>query len=137
MKVNIEFENMVQDGELTYSKVPAIMEEKNKEYRFTYMEDLSGEGDMTRSTLVVSKYGLRIVRQGEINTDFIYELRLVHNTTYNTPYGKFPVSIETKEYEFTEGGNNILSADVKYYLTMNEAEPMKMGIKIKVTKSEG
>lgn len=132
MKVNIEFENTDHDGEVTRSTVFAIMEKRAHDYRFVYVEDLSGDGNMTRSTLIVSKHGLRIIRQGELNTDFMYEPRLVHNTTYATPYGKFPVSIETKEYSYTEGGDNILSADVKYYLSMNGDEPLNMRIKIKV-----
>ena len=135
MKVNIEFENIDQDGEITRSKVPAIMENSGHDYRCVYMEDQSGDGNMTRSTLTMSRYGLRIIRQGEVNTDFIYEPKLVHNTSYKTPYGTFPVSIETKEYRYTEGGDSIMTVNVKYYLTMSGEKPMAMGIKVRMTKA--
>ena len=95
MKVNIEIESVDVSGEIIKTKNFAIMDVREFDFRLTYVEDLSGEGIKTRSTMFVSPEELRIIRKGELNTDFMYGKNVVHNTSYRTPYGAFPVTVTT------------------------------------------
>ena len=100
MKVNLEYESIDADGEKQLSKVAAIMEVRSDNYKLTFIEDLSGEGKTTRSTMYLSPENMRIIRKGELNTDFMFGPALVHNTNYATPYGNLPVTITTREFSF-------------------------------------
>lgn len=104
MKVKIEFTNTDVDGEITTSLVSAMMEIREHDYRLLYAEDLSGDGKLTKSTLTISDEGMRIIRNGELTTDFMYADNMVHNTNYQTPYGNFPVTLTTLEYSYSEQG---------------------------------
>ncbi len=152
MKVNIRFESISEEGEKTISNIFAVMEVRKYDFRLVYVEDLSGNGNMTKSTMVISPDGMRIIRTGELNTDFMYGKELTHNTTYGTPYGNMPVTIETKNYEFSlvskdnpdiklgVGGvltdDFIMSCNTVYTLFMGDESPMKMGINITITRTQ-
>ncbi len=103
MKVNIQFESTDADKEITYSNVTAVMEVRPADYRLTFVEDLSGDGNKTRSTIIITEDSLRLTRSGELNTDFIYGSGMVHNTSYGTPYGTMPVTVTTKEFSCSVG----------------------------------
>ena len=144
MKVCLEFNTIDSDGDKTASKCLGVMEVRKNDYRIVYMEDLSGQGIMTKSTLIISKEGMRIIRKGELSSDFIYEEALVHNTTYKTPYGIFPVTISTSKYVYND---NIVDATslpedffigvvADYSLIIGQGEPMNMSIEINVKRWE-
>ena len=143
MKVNIEIESVDVSGEIIKTKNFAIMDVREFDFRLTYVEDLSGEGIKTRSTMFVSPEELRIIRKGEHNTDFMYGKNVVHNTSYITPYGAFPVTVTTLNYKYEFVGD--LEDDKKgfainvattYTLQVGEDEPMKMSIKMCISKAE-
>lgn len=151
MKVKVYIESTDMDGEVSESVFNAVMEERQNDYKLSYVEDISGEGKTTRTTMYVSGSSLRIIRSGELVSDFIYSSGLEHNTTYQTPYGDIPVTIITDEYNFVgnsmsygddifSGGINPLktgrsftiNADVKYAMQVQGAESMELGVKIKI-----
>ena len=142
MKAIIEFENTDADGEVTKSKVSAVMEVRQNDFRLVYVEDLSGDGKLTKSTLTLSGDSMRIIRKGELTTDFIYGMNLIHNTTYQTPYGTLPVVVETENYSFEAEGvseeNNALQENFRlqvqtaYKLIVGGEEPLKLNMKITV-----
>lgn len=160
MKVNIEFESTDAQGDVLRSNVFAVMEVRRLDYRLVYVEDLSGDGKMTRSTIHISEGGLRITRKGELNTDFMYGKSLVHHTTYHTPYGMIPVTIETDAYDFNIGRTDGLPlddmkaytdtlwdgpglpddfeicAETSYRLIMGEQEALPMKIRMRITSAE-
>lgn len=151
MKVNLEYESVDVTGEKSGSKVSAILEIRETDYKLVFVEDLSGEGRMTRSTMLLSDEGLRLIRKGELNTDFMFGPALVHNTSYQTPYGALPVTLTTEEYEFfishpfhkeenpfsekdvPEDFRMVVSA--KYSLEIQGQEALPMSICINVTKA--
>ena len=149
MKVNLEYESIDMEGEKSLSKVMAIMEIRESDYRLVFVEDLSGEGNMTRSTMMLSEEGMRIIRKGELNTDFMFGPALVHNTNYATPYGNLPISLITKEFTFSVSHpefreeNPIKSGDVPdgfcissyaAYDIVLSGQKMSMSMKVRVTK---
>lgn len=143
MKVNIEIESVDISGEVIKTKNFAIMDIREFDYRLVYVEDLSGEGIKTRSTMFVSPEELRIMRKGELNTDFIYGKNMVHNTSYITPYGAFPVTVTTLSYSYEFQGDLeddeigfAIKVATSYSLQVGEDEPMKMSIKLCITKAE-
>ncbi|MBE5953343.1 MAG: DUF1934 domain-containing protein [Lachnospiraceae bacterium] len=143
MKVNLEIESMDISGEVIKTKNFAIMDIRDFDFRLTFVEDLSGEGIKTRSTMFVSPEELRIIRKGELNTDFIYGKNMVHNTSYITPYGAFPVTVTTLSYKYEFEGDLedeeigfAINVETSYTLQVGEDEPMKMSIRICITKAE-
>lgn len=153
MKVNIEFESTDAQGEVSVTKVFAVMEIRRFDYRLVYVEDLSGDGRMTKSTMFLSDRELRIRRTGEVDTDFIYGNAMIHHTTYGTPYGTLPVTLETEDYDFSVGrvgdavsevqreewaGTGLpddfeICARTDYRLIMGGQEPLSMRMKIRIT----
>ncbi len=152
MKVNIEFESTDARGEVSVTNVFAVMEIRKFDYRLVYVEDLSGEGRMTKSTMFLSDKELRIQRSGELDTDFIYGKAMIHHTTYGTPYGILPVTLETEKYDFSVGrvgdtdsgmrseweGSGLpddfeIRAGTDYRLIMGGQEPLSMSMKIRIT----
>ena len=133
MKVNLEYESIDADGEKTKAKTMALMDEISTGYKLTFVEDLSGEGRKTRSTMYVSSTGFRLIRQGELNTDFMFGPDLLHNTLYGTPYGTLPVVISTKSFSYN-GRNEqyIFTIKVSYTLQIEGQEPTPMEIAVKV-----
>ena len=71
MKVNIQFESTDTDGAVSVSNISAVMQKRENDYRLVYVEDLSGDGKMTKSIMLLSDTGLRITRTGELRTDFM------------------------------------------------------------------
>lgn len=147
MKVNIEFESVDMNGEVTKSKIFAVMEVRRYDYRLVYVEDLSGDGKITKSSMILSHEGMRLTRTGELTTDFMYGKNMVHNTSYGTAYGTLPITVETDHYEFTVEGVSEespelpddfeISAHVLYKLIVNEDEPLDMNMKIRITAHTG
>ncbi len=143
MQVNIEFETIDDAGEVSKAHNFAIMEKNRVGFRLVYVEDLSGEGKMTRSTMIISPFEMRIIRKGELNMDFIYGENMTHNTSYITPYGNLPVTLETKSYSYVVEGDVDNQDDgfairikTEYELSMSQSKPMKLGMKICITKRE-
>ena len=143
MKVNLEIESKDISGEVIKTKNFAIMDIREFDFRLVYVEDLSGEGHKTRSTLFVSPEELRIIRKGELNTDFMYGKNMVHNTSYITPYGAFPVTLTTLSYSYELEGDLedekkgfAINVKTTYTLQVGDDEPMKMSIKICISNAE-
>lgn len=141
MKVKLEYESIDMDGEKHTSMVTAIMEPGEEGHRFTFMEDLSGEGRLTRSTMLISQDFMRLTRKGELNTEFFFGRDMVHNTGYETPYGVFPITLTTKEFSLEEShvirGARLpedysLNLYTAYNLDIN-GQQLPMSIRVKVT----
>ncbi len=134
MKVNIELVTTDENGDVTRSKIFAVMENQGQQsYRLVYVEDLSGDKKMTRTTLMINPKNMRVSRRGEIVSDFIYEAGLVHNSMYRTSYGDIPVTIKTAGYEFEELEDGCINVRALYFLDMGEnpaAAPIKLEIRI-------
>lgn len=148
MKVNVEYESIDADGEKQISKVAAVMDMRLKDYKISFAEDLSGDGKITGSTMYLSADSMRIIRKGEVNTDFMFGENLIHDTNYFTPYGNLPVTISTKKFKFSvshpdfQGNMHVKKSDVprdfwisayaSYDILMNGVK-MPMSIKVSVT----
>lgn len=153
MKATLEIKTYNMDGSVESSSSLGIVrrvdgnDDEGYTYQFSYVEDLSNEGKITKTTMVFSDKQLRITRSGEVNSDFIYEAGLVHNTNYETMYGKIPVTINTLEYSCdierieTEGREVIIrdftdnikaQINITYDLEMGGGEPMPVRIEMRL-----
>lgn len=143
MKVNLRFESKDPSGEVSISNSLAVMEIRKNNYKLVFVEDLSGEGTTTKSTIILAKNELRLIRDGEIKADFLFGDNMTHNTAYSTIYGNIPVTLETKEFSLDIKGAKaegsfeleksfLISAHVAYYLIIGE-EPQTMDMKIYIT----
>ncbi|MBQ7706944.1 MAG: DUF1934 domain-containing protein [Lachnospiraceae bacterium] len=102
MQVKVIIESTDQDGIKSKSENFALMSKEQKGYRLSYSEDLSGEGELTETTMFISPSELRIIRRGELVTDFIYSESLTHNTSYETPFGIIPITLITQSFEYLD-----------------------------------
>ena len=142
MKVRVEFETTDETGEVSTSFHVALMEMTEQGMRLSYVEDVSGDGKKTRNTLLVSEKNLRVLRSGELQSDFMYGHDLQHNTVYQTPYGAFPVTVHTKRFSHSAEGvdyegkaiNQIFRVllELDYTLTMGQDAPMYVQMKIQI-----
>lgn len=142
MKVNLRFESKDPSGEMNISNVMAVMEVRNQDFKLVFVEDLSGEGKTTKSTIILGRNELRLIRDGEIKADFIFGINMVHNTSYSTIYGDIPVTLESKLFEMAVRGceddnmfklkkSFMISARVTYDLIIaNEPQPMDMRLTV-------
>ena len=145
MKVKLVVDRTDEDGTTSKSEHTAIMNRHNDGYKLTYTEDLSGEGIITNTTMFISSSQLRILRRGELTTDFIYSEALVHNTAYETPFGNLPITLTTERYEYndnfsdSEGDAGAIMVFSSYILDVGDSltPPNSMNLSIKVTKHRG
>lgn len=131
MKVNLHIESTDFDGEKSEVTCAAMLEKRQTDYKISYIEDISGEGKKTKSTIYIGENSIRIIRRGEVNSDFIFSKDLEHNTVYETLFGNFPVTIITKLYEIEKKESNI-KARIDYEMQLQGASPMRMSVKIHV-----
>lgn len=152
MKVRIEVESTDMSGEVIKTTNNAVLEERDKDYKLSYVEVLSDSGQKTKTIMYINPGSVRIIREGEIKSDFMYAEGLTHNSLYQTAYGNLPVSVVTKSFSFI--GNKMSSSedlfesfpgiinrtatvdmniDISYSLAVEGTEPMDMRVKIKVS----
>lgn len=142
MKVILEFETTDETGEVSCSENTALMEMTEQGLRLCYVEDVSGDGNKTRNTLLLSDTTLRVLRNGELQSDFLYEHGMQHNTVYQTPYGTFPVTLHTKRFTHNAEGvdyknkkvtdNFFIELGLAYTLSIGADTPMKMEMNLKI-----
>lgn len=151
MKVNVTVESIDINGEVMRSSTRALLEERACDYKVSYVERLSDSDKKTKTVMYITSGSLRIVRDGEIKSDFMYGEGLTHNSIYKTPYGDFPVSVITEKFSFfgnrmslsqelfesfpgvSPSGNQInMNIEVLYQLILEGAEPMNMKVKLQV-----
>ncbi|MCM1399297.1 MAG: DUF1934 domain-containing protein [Clostridium sp.] len=137
MKVNIKFITTDENGDSTEADVFAVMEKQGKQgYRLVYVEDLSGNKKMTRSTLQINPRSMRVTKRGEVISDLIYEEGLVHHAVYGLAFGNIPISVKTEKYLFEEHSDGSKVVDTTYSLSMNEDNepPLLMNLHISITE---
>lgn len=145
MKVRITMETLDAEGNKTQSQVSALMAMKDHAMQLTYVEDLSGEGRKTKSSMRLTPGQLRVIRTGEINTDFMYGNCMTHNTSYGTMYGTFPMTIQTEKFLYSSDGVDLddmqvtsdffVQVHIHYDLLMADGDPMKMKMSMKIVKA--
>ncbi|MBR1815350.1 MAG: DUF1934 domain-containing protein [Lachnospiraceae bacterium] len=142
MRVNLVIESTDGEGTKSRSENTALMYKHNDGYRLTYSEDLSGEGEITKTTMYINTSELRIIRRGELTTDFIYSESVTHNTAYETPFGNLPITLITEKYEcidnFLEDELGELTINSSYLLDVGDAltPPTSMNMFIRVTQKK-
>lgn len=137
MKVNILFETTDMEGEISRTDQFAVMERTSDGYRMVYVEDIMNDGNKVKATMLLTKDFLRVMRSGVVSCDFMYGAAMVHHTFYETPYGRFPVTLSSKHFSFEERWESkqdfVLLADTTYDLIVSGQEPLNMRICVTIT----
>lgn len=140
MKVNIAFETTDMEGEVSRTNQFAVMERTTGGYRLVYVEDVMNDGNKVKATMLLTKDSMRVMRSGPVNCDFMYGTAMVHHTSYETPYGRFPVTLETKEFSFNEQRESekvfTLTTNTTYDLVFEGQEPLTMRICVTITPAD-
>lgn len=151
MKVNLVIESTAAGGDTIKSSTAAILEETENNYKVTYMEELSDSGQKAKTTMYITSTSLRIIREGEAVSDFIYAEGLEHNSVYRTMYGEFPLCVVTKSFHFIgnrmSGSEDLFCSypgvrsraaairmriDIEYALILAGQEPLDMKVSINI-----
>ena len=136
MKVNMELVTTDENGDVSETKIAAVMEHQGQQqFRLVYVSDLSGDKKMTRTTILINPKSMRVTRRGALVSDFIYEEGLVHHSMYKTAYGDIAVTLKTTSYKFEQSDNGIINAEAVYFLDMGgsrAAAPVKLLVRIEV-----
>ncbi len=134
MKVNMKLVTIDENGDESETKIFAVMENQGQQhFRLVYVEDLSGDKKMTRTTILINPQSMRVTRRGTLVSDFIYEEGLVHHSMYGTAYGDIAVTLKTTNYKFEQSDNGVINAEAVYFLDMGgsqAAAPTKLFIEI-------
>ncbi|MCM1171858.1 MAG: DUF1934 domain-containing protein [Clostridium sp.] len=136
MKVNMELVTTDENGDVSETKIAAVMEyQGQQQFRLVYVSDLSGDKKMTRTTILINPKSMRVTRRGALVSDFIYEEGLVHHSMYKTAYGDIAVTLKTTSYKFEQSDNGRINAEAVYFLDMGgsrAAAPVKLLVRIEV-----
>ncbi|MCM1287526.1 MAG: DUF1934 domain-containing protein [Clostridium sp.] len=135
MKVNMELVTTDENGDVSETKIAAVMEHQGQQFRLVYVSDLSGDKKMTRTTILINPKSMRVTRRGALVSDFIYEEGLVHHSMYKTAYGDIAVTLKTTSYKFEQSDNGTINVEAVYFLDMGEsraAAPVKLLVRIEV-----
>ncbi|MCM1083694.1 MAG: DUF1934 domain-containing protein [Clostridium sp.] len=136
MKVNMELVTTDENGDVSETKIAAVMEHQGQQqFRLVYVSDLSGDKKMTRTTILINPKSMRVTRRGALVSDFIYEEGLVHHSMYKTAYGDIAVTLKTTSYKFEQSDNGRINAEAVYFLDMGgsrAAAPVKLLVRIEV-----
>ncbi len=142
MKVKLEIESIDADGQSSKITTMAVMELRQYDFRLIYIEKVSDDGKLKANVeLIIAPHGMRIIRKGDLCSDFFYEENLKHNTTYQTPYGEMPITVETSSYDYSVCGGSLaglsevfeINVDIKYALYVASEDSLLMNVKMKVT----
>ena len=81
-------------------------------------EETSGEGGVTRSTIMIRPDLIEVIRKGEIGTRMIFDPAKRCETSYATPFGNVIIGISAVRLDVEIEDKTIL-ANVNYALDMN------------------
>lgn len=109
-----------EEPEVTQLVTEAVMTLTEEEITLRYEEtELTGlEG--TTTTISVRPGFVTLLRQGQVNSEMVFEQGRRHLSMYSTPYGTMSVGINTRRMviELDETGGNL---EVDYSLEVNHA----------------
>lgn len=94
--------------------------QENGNYTVRYQEsELTGlEG--TQTTIQVEDHSVTILREGQVNSQMVFEAGRRHLTMYNTPYGTLAIGVNTRhmKVDLDETGGSI---EIDYALEVDHA----------------
>ena len=145
LKVIVKMQTTDEAGETLCNENVALATMIAQGLRLTYVEDISGEGDKVKTTLLLSDKQLQVTRQGAIVYDFVYADGLTHHTRYQTPYGILPVTLVTSQFDYIGKGLDFVSQTLERQISirlalqsaisMGDTAPMRQTMKIEVRES--
>lgn len=108
-----------------------IMEEVDGQLRIEYFERFEGDLEETRSTIVVEENTVHVQKIGSVSSILHFEKDMTHNTTYQTPEGDIPMTIETDSLEVVRQDTG---CDIKvvYKILFDNMEPLTNILSLKV-----
>ncbi|MBQ6795312.1 MAG: DUF1934 domain-containing protein [Clostridia bacterium] len=102
---------MVTEGEYAY---------RNGKYLLRYKEHLADVGGDCTTVIKLDTESVVMSRNGNINTQMIFEMGKRHMSHYETPLGSFTIGVSTDNLslDVNEDGGNV---EIKYILDINNS----------------
>lgn len=102
---------LVTEGEYTF---------RNGKYLLRYKEHLSDAGEECTTMIKIDKSMVVMSRNGNINTQMIFESDKRHVSHYETPLGSFTIGVSTDvlKVDVNEAGGVV---EIKYILDINNS----------------
>lgn len=103
VKIKIQGIQVSPDGQVsrTESSAEGTLREKGGKHFLLYQEKAE-DGSVTKSVVKYSRESLQITRSGQISSSLIFTEGEHFRSSYSTPYGSFPVDIDTERYVLSE-----------------------------------
>ena len=93
---------------------------ENGNYTVRYQESELTGLDGTQTTIEVESGSVTILREGQVNSQMVFEAGRRHLTMYNTPYGALSIGVNTRKMkvDLDETGGSI---EIDYALEVDHA----------------
>ena len=118
VKVSIRSVQFPPVGEAVRSEIHAdgILRAKDGR-RFLLWSETDEDGSLTRSLAKFSEDSVQLIRNGQISSNFTFDLRQRCRCSYSAPFTSFIVDIDTERYEMAETDSRIsLSIGYRLYI---------------------
>lgn len=90
------------------------------EYTLTYQESELTGLDGTMTTFLIEKGRVTLLREGQVNSQMVFEQGRRHLSMYNTPYGALSIGVNTRKMkvDLGESGGEI---EINYAIEIDHA----------------
>lgn len=107
--------------------------EKDGCYYVFYDEVDPEDAKVTKASLRIRPRHIDIRKKGAVNTQMVFIPGQCTETEYQTPYGKFILTVDTKRAEIRRRENEI-DLELDYRLSLGGAQAIRNQMKIKVAE---
>lgn len=108
---------------------------ENGEIRFTYEESELTGLDGTRTTFTVSPMGVVLRREGNLNSEMVFQQGRKNFFLYETPYGSATMGVDTRRID-TRLGEHGGDLELDYDIDFNHTPMGRNKFKINVRENE-
>lgn len=108
---------------------------ENDEIRFTYEESELTGLDGTRTTFTVSPMGVVLRREGNLNSEMVFQQGRKNFFLYETPYGSATMGVDTRRID-TRLGEHGGDLELDYDIDFNHTPMGRNKFKINVRENE-
>lgn len=106
-------------------------------YTLTYLEGAATGLGGTRTTLELTQDRITLTRAGEVSAQMVFQPGAVHDSIYETPYGKLPMTVRTLSLKTDlNGAGGTVSIHYEIQLGGGPAGETRLGLTVRVKENE-
>ena len=109
---------------------------QNGKHYISYEEVVEGSKEKIQNLIKISEEVVEVTKRGFSNAHMVFEKHKQNISYYDTPFGKFLVSILAKDIQITEEQGQI-GTKVEYSLDINYEHMADCSIQIQISSKDG